>query len=74
MRGTQTIRHRARVRAKPAGTTVNAPVQADQITIPGVDIEVSREQAAIGAVIILVLLALLARGGGSRQGFVISRA
>lgn len=47
--------------------------RADQIDVPGTDVQVTRTQAAIGAVALLLVLALLARGGGARRrGFEIT--
>lgn len=76
-RGTETIRHRARITPSRAGssTTVAAPIQANQIQIPGTSITVTERQLLLGGAALALLVILLgATGGGRRQGLLISSA
>lgn len=63
---TTALRERSRVTGR-AGAA--APV-AQQVTIPGTDVQLSNTQAALGGIAVLAIFFALARGiGGGRQGF-----
>lgn len=64
-RGTETIRHRARL-TNPGQATI----QSNQFTLPVVGTQVSQTQLAIAGVLLLLLLVgpSLIGGGGGRQG------
>lgn len=61
-----TARLRERTRVTPAARRASA-TRAEQITVPGTDIEVTRTHLAIGAGLAVVGLALLFAGGGAGE-------
>lgn len=60
MRGHDTIRQRSRVLPSR-----RAPARANQVTVPGTDLQLSNTQAAIVGGGTLLLLVLLLSGGGN---------
>lgn len=65
---------RTRSRVSGGGGLPARQLSADQITIPGTGVEISRTQAAIGGAAVLLAALALATRGGRRRGFFISQA
>lgn len=82
LRGHEVLRERSRAiadgvrssagggaRRRPRNVEARQPgVRAEQFTVPGTDIEVTRTQALAGAAVVVLLIAVLFAGGRDRRG------